>query len=156
MVRTFVMLQVEKMVLFLLIKQGQLALQLSKLADEREAEKDAEREGGGGGGGGAGNFDAVKRDRLREAYHAVGEDLLALLRFVELNATGLRKILKKFDKNVGFRLSDEYVASRSNHPFSQLQHIFRHVVSIISSHITEHTKMNANIARCSFFCNNLR
>lgn len=108
------------MVLFLLIKQGQLALQLSKLADEREAEEDAEREGG---------VESVRRNRLRDAYHAVGEDLLSLLRFVDLNATGLRKILKKFDKNVGYRLSDEYVATRSNHPFSQLQHIFRHVVS---------------------------
>jgi SPX domain protein involved in polyphosphate accumulation len=111
------------MVLFLLIKQGQLALRLSELADEREAE-DVEREGGPG-----------RRNRLRDAYHAVGEDLLSLLRFVDLNATGLRKILKKFDKNVGYRLSDEYVASRSNHPFSQLQHIFRHVVSVPSSHL---------------------
>ena len=111
------------MVLFLLIKQGQLALRLSELADEREAE-DAEREGGSG-----------RRNRLRDAYRAVGEDLLSLLRFVDLNATGLRKILKKFDKNVGYRLSDEYVASRSNHPFSQLQHIFRHVVSVPSSRL---------------------
>lgn len=111
--------QVEKMVLFLLIKQGQLALQLSKLADEREAE-DTELEGAN---------EAARISRLRDAYHAVGEDLLALLQFVDLNATGLRKILKKFDKRVGYRLSDEYVATRSNHPFSQLQHIFRHVVS---------------------------
>lgn len=108
------------MVLFLLIKQGQLALQLSKLADEREAE-DTEREG---------SNEAVRINRLRDAYQSVGQDLLSLLRFVDLNATGLRKILKKFDKRVGYRLSDEYVATRSNHPFSQLQHIFRHVVSL--------------------------
>lgn len=116
--------QVEKMVLFLLIKQGQLALKLSDLGDEREAEGDAERER-------AELLESGRRDRLRDAYHAVGEDLLSLLRFVDLNATGLRKILKKFDKNVGYRLSDEYVATRSNHPFSQLQHIFRHVVTSI-------------------------
>ena len=108
------------MVLFLLIKQGQLAMQLSKLADKREDE-DTEHEG---------SNDAVRVSRLRDAYEAVGQDLLDLLQFVDLNATGLRKILKKFDKRVGYRLSDEYVASRSNHPFSQLQHIFRHVVSL--------------------------
>lgn len=124
--------QVEKMVLFLLIKQGQLALQLSKLADEREAE-DTELEGAN---------EAARISRLRDAYHAVGEDLLALLQFVDLNATGLRKILKKFDKRVGYRLSDEYVATRSNHPFSQLQHIFRHVgigsmVATISRNLAE-------------------
>lgn len=105
------------MVLFLLIKQGQLALQLSKLADEREAE-DSER-----------GTAAVRIRRLRDAYQGVGRDLLELLRFVDLNATGLRKILKKFDKRVGYRLSDEYVATRSNHPYSQLQQIFRHVVN---------------------------
>lgn len=105
------------MVLFLLIKQGQLALQLSKLADEREAE-DSEH-----------GTAAVRIRRLRDAYQGVGKDLLELLRFVDLNATGLRKILKKFDKRVGYRLSDEYVATRSNHPYSQLQQIFRHVVN---------------------------
>ena len=60
----------------------------------------------------------------------VGLDLLQLLHFVELNATGLRKILKKFDKRVGFRLGSQYIASRTNHPFSHLQQVFRTVVSL--------------------------
>lgn len=106
------------MVLFLLIKQGQLASQLSKLADER-VDEDSEQGVG-----------AVRTDKLLKAYQSVGKDLLKLLQFVDINATGLRKILKKFDKRVGYRLSDEYVATRSNHPYSQLQQMFRHVVSI--------------------------
>jgi hypothetical protein len=61
----------------------------------------------------------------------VGVELLQLLEFVELNATGFRKILKKFDKRVGFRLRAQYIASRSNHPYSQLQLVFRQVVCLL-------------------------
>lgn len=97
--------------LFLLIKQGQLALQLLKLADEREAEYSEH------------GTAVVRIRRLRDAYQGVGKDLLELLRFVDLNATRLRKILKFFDKRVGYRLCDGYVATRSNHPYSQLQQV---------------------------------
>ncbi|KAH9573003.1 hypothetical protein CY35_02G182800 [Sphagnum magellanicum] len=108
--------QVEKIVLFLLMQQGQLASRLSQLADVREAAEDSEQ-----------GIGATQTAALQQAYESVGKDLLKLLQFVDMNATGLRKILKKFDKHVGYRLTDEYVASRSNHPYSQLQHIFRHV-----------------------------
>lgn len=63
-------------------------------------------------------------------FRQVGLELLQLLQFVELNATGIRKILKKFDKRVGFRLGAQYIASRSNHPYSQLQQVFRTVVRL--------------------------
>ncbi len=110
--------QVEKIVLFLLMQQGQLASRLSQLADVREAAEDSEQ-----------GIGATQTAALQQAYESVGKDLLKLLQFVDMNATGLRKILKKFDKHVGYRLTDKYVTSRSNHPYSQLQHIFRHVVS---------------------------
>jgi hypothetical protein len=35
--------------------------------------------------------------------------------------------LKKFDKRFGYRFTDYYVTSRSNHPYSQLQQVFKHV-----------------------------
>lgn len=65
---------------------------------------------------------------LREAYRAAGMDLLKLLFFVEINAIGLRKILKKFDKRFGYRFTNYYVKTRANHPYSQLQQVFKHVV----------------------------
>lgn len=101
--------------LFLLEKQGQLAHRLAELGARRLAFEEAE------------DWDSWAE--LPDAYRAVGKDLLKLLHFVEINATGLRKILKKFDKRIGYRLTDEYVASRSNHPYSQLQQVFKHVVS---------------------------
>ncbi|KAJ7562813.1 hypothetical protein O6H91_03G085100 [Diphasiastrum complanatum] len=120
--------QIEKIVLFLLEKQGQLALRLASLGDEREA---TERQG-----------DINRKIELRDAYRSVGKDLLKLLYFVEVNATGLRKILKKFDKHAGYSISDYYVATRSNHPYSQLQQVFRHVgigamVGAISRNLAE-------------------
>lgn len=69
---------------------------------------------------------------LQEAYGAVGYDLIKLLKFVDLNATGLRKILKKFDKRFGYKFTDYYVTSRANHPYSQLQQVFKHVVIALS------------------------
>lgn len=106
----------EKTVLFLLDQQGRLAQRLANLANDRIAIEDQEDDGD-------------QTDELTNEYRAVGKDLLKLLHFVEVNATGLRKILKKFDKRVGYRLTDDYVASRSNHPYSQLQQVFKHVVS---------------------------
>nr|CAD1831184.1 unnamed protein product [Ananas comosus var. bracteatus] len=64
---------------------------------------------------------------LQEAYRAIGQDLLKLLRFVEMNATGIRKILKKFDKRFGYKFTDYYVTTRANHPYSQLQQVFKQV-----------------------------
>jgi hypothetical protein len=59
----------------------------------------------------------------------VGYELLRLLQFVELNLTGLRKILKKFEKNLGVRVMEQYVSSRGQGPYSQLQQLFRTAVS---------------------------
>ena len=57
-----------------------------------------------------------------------GHDLFKLLFFVEMNAISLRNILKKFDKRFGYRFTDYYVKTRANHPYSQLQQVFKPVV----------------------------
>ncbi|XP_031407453.1 SPX domain-containing membrane protein At4g22990-like isoform X2 [Punica granatum] len=105
--------QIEKIVLFVLEQQGVLASRISKLGEWQEALQEQP--------------DLSQISELREAYRAVGQDLLKLLYFVEINAIGLRKILKKFDKRFGYRFTDYYVKTRANHPYSQLQQIFKHV-----------------------------
>lgn len=110
----------EKVVLFSLVQQGLLAGRIAKLGERREALDQ--------------QADISQRDELREAYRAEASDLLRLLHFLDLNAVGLRKILKKFDKRLGYRFTDYYVKTRANHPYSQLQHVFKHVVrSFINS-----------------------
>ncbi|WCJ26151.1 SPX domain-containing membrane protein At4g22990 [Euphorbia peplus] len=105
--------QIEKIVLFLLEQQGHLASRISKLNEREEA---LERQP-----------DISQISQLREDYRAVGQDLLKLLFFIEINAIGLRKILKKFDKRFGYRFTDYYVKTRANHPYSLLQQVFKHV-----------------------------
>lgn len=105
--------QIEKTVLFLLEQQGLLAGRLSRLAEERNSLEQRP--------------DISRMSQLREAYREIGMDLLKLLNFVEINAIGLRKILKKFDKRFGYRFTDYYVKTRANHPYSQLQQVFKHV-----------------------------
>lgn len=106
--------QIEKIVLFLLEQQGLLASRIAKLGEQHEVLQQEP--------------EISQISELREAYRAVGRDLLKLLFFVEINAIGLRKILKKFDKRFGYRFTDYYVKTRANHPYSQLQQVFKHVV----------------------------
>lgn len=68
---------------------------------------------------------------LQEEYREIGRDLLRLLYFIEMNAIGLRKILKKFDKRFGHRFTDYYVKTRANHPYSQLRQVFKQVVIVL-------------------------
>lgn len=105
--------QIEKTVLFLLEQQGYLASRLKGLCEEREMVMQ--------------NNVLSQVHELQQAYTAVGQDLLKLLHFIEINAIGLRKILKKFDKRIGYQFTNYYVSSRSNHPYSQLRQIFKHV-----------------------------
>lgn len=105
--------QVEKTVLFFLEQQGHLAGRLRALGEKCEALTQLN--------------DVAEVHALREAYRALGQDLLKLLNFVEMNAIGVRKILKKFDKRFGYSFTDYYVTTRSNHPYSQLQQVFKHV-----------------------------
>eukprot|EP00850_Spirogloea_muscicola_P014491 SM000104S09361 [mRNA] locus=s104:391140:395558:+ [translate_table: standard] len=105
--------QVERTVLFLIEQQGLLAGRLQRLREQREMMEPHEQ--------------LVVVPQLLEAYREVGSDMLKLLQFTEVNATALRKILKKFDKQVGYQLQEQYYITRTNHPYSQLQQVLRQV-----------------------------
>lgn len=100
--------------MFLLEQQGILARRLSNLREQYDSLLQ--------------QADGEKVSELRDAYRSVGRDLLRILFFVEMNAIGLRKILKKFDKRFGFRFTNYYVKTRANHPYSQLRQVCKHVV----------------------------
>lgn len=101
--------------LFLLQQQGQLARRIENLGEQRAMLMEQP--------------DVAQIYQLREAYRDVGYDLVKLLRFVDMNATGIRKILKKFDKRFQYKFTDYYVSTRANHPYSQLQQIIKQVVN---------------------------
>lgn len=105
--------QIEKIVLFLLQQQGHLARRIENLGAQRAMLME--------------RSDVSQICQLRQAYREVGYDLVKLLRFLDMNATGIRKILKKFDKRFGYKFTDYYVSTRANHPYSQLQQIFKQV-----------------------------
>ncbi|CAL2241475.1 unnamed protein product [Prunus armeniaca] len=105
--------EIEKMVMFLLQQQGVLASKLLNLGEQYDSVLQ--------------QVDGAKIPELQEAYRSVGRDLLRILSFVEMNAIGLRKILKKFDKRFGYRFTDYYVKTRANHPYSQLRQVCKQV-----------------------------
>ncbi|XP_024391930.1 SPX domain-containing membrane protein At4g22990 isoform X3 [Physcomitrium patens] len=139
--------QVEKVVLFMIEKQGLLAERLQKLRKQREAAATADfliesEVDEGSDLNERPSAPVVVHWQVMDEYRQIGTELLQLLNFVELNVTGLRKILKKFDKRVGVRLGGQYIASRSNHPYSQLQQVFRTIgigamVATISRNLAE-------------------
>ncbi|KAK6117107.1 hypothetical protein DH2020_049152 [Rehmannia glutinosa] len=105
--------EIETIVLFILEQQGLLASRIAELNEKQDSLQE--------------HPDISKISELREAYRAVGQDILKLLFYVEMNAIGLRKILKKFDKRFGYKFTNYYVKTRANHPYSQLQQVFKHV-----------------------------
>ncbi|KAL1543476.1 SPX domain-containing membrane protein-like protein [Salvia divinorum] len=120
--------QIEKTVLFLLEQEGRLASMLSVLGEQHDALVQRD--------------DAAMIPELQESYIVVGKELLKLLHFVELNAIGLRKILKKFDKRFGYKFTNYYVKTRASHPYSQLKQVFKHVgisavVGTLSRHLAD-------------------
>ncbi|KAK3129677.1 hypothetical protein QOZ80_6BG0483180 [Eleusine coracana subsp. coracana] len=105
--------EIEKIVLFMIEQQGLIAARLEDLGKIKARLQDMPL--------------LQEIAELRQAYREVGLDLVKLLKFVDLNATAVRKILKKFDERLGYKFTDYYVKSRSNHPYSQLKQVFKHV-----------------------------
>jgi MFS family permease len=94
--------QVEKIVLYLLEQQGHIAAQLRHILRQQGRlciafPDDDER------------HDVAKV--IPELIHEAALDLLHLIQFVDLNVTGIRKILKKHDKVTRIRLSPVYLES---------------------------------------------
>ncbi|CAN1332399.1 SPX domain-containing membrane protein At4g22990 [Linum perenne] len=120
--------QIERIVMFMLEKQGGLAARLASLGEQQQQKEEEcsllqQQQ----------HYSCNSSSELRDSYRAVGEELLRLLNFVEMNAIGLRKILKKFDKRFGSSFTDYYVKTRSNHPYSQLRSVFKQVDPVIDS-----------------------
>ncbi|KAL5201411.1 hypothetical protein ABZP36_035765 [Zizania latifolia] len=90
--------EIEKIVLFMIEQQGLVAARLEDLGKRRARLQDIPL--------------LQEITELKEDYRAVGLDLVTLLKFVDLNANAF---------------TDYDVRSRSNHPYSQLQQVFKHV-----------------------------
>ena len=101
--------EIEKIVLFFLEQQGILAARLSTLREqERECSLQVRELATHSG---SENILLTKLNDLSQQYREVGEDLVHLIHYVELNVTGIRKILKKHDKLYkGNKLSDRYLS----------------------------------------------
>ena len=102
--------EIEKVIMFFLRQQGEFASQLVELREQSftlvshpplESEDTK-----------ADNYIHDTLDEievLSSNYHQLGADLVSFVKFIELNATGLRKILKKHDKKYTRKLTNLYV-----------------------------------------------
>ena len=108
-------LEIEKIVLFFLQKQGELARRFRELSPYEDVLIQE-----------LGNAD-VNTQAEYSKYLEIGEELVLLVNFVELNVTGLRKILKKHDKLFhGAQMAERYFVRRVIGTDSQLQQIYNY------------------------------
>eukprot|EP00931_Biecheleriopsis_adriatica_P079723 TRINITY_DN53083_c0_g1_i1.p1 TRINITY_DN53083_c0_g1~~TRINITY_DN53083_c0_g1_i1.p1 ORF type:complete len:695 (+),score=118.30 TRINITY_DN53083_c0_g1_i1:76-2160(+) len=95
--------QIEKVVLFYLGRQGEIAFLMARLVEQGQV------------------------DGLASSCQELGEELVKLLTFLEVNLTALRKILKKHDKMIDTdRLTGHFLSTRGDQAESQL-HMLSHV-----------------------------
>jgi hypothetical protein len=88
--------QTEKVTFFVLTEQGRITMALEECRQELLK--------------GINLVDTSELVLLEEKYVEIGIAILRLIRFVDLNVTGLRKILKKHDKLTRSKLSLSYLA----------------------------------------------
>lgn len=88
--------QLEKMLLFVIQEQGRIAIELSTFRN-RAYTATTEDE-----------FDAIY-----DGYEQIGAHILRLVQFLDLNVTGIRKILKKHDKCMSAKLSKAFFLNRN-------------------------------------------
>ena len=89
-------LQTEKVSFFVLQELGRITLELAECRQELLR--------------GVNVADAAELVYLEDKYIEAGEKILKLIRFIDLNVTGFRKILKKHDKLARTKLSLSYLA----------------------------------------------
>lgn len=82
----------------------------------------------------------------------MGDDLVKLLHFVELNATGIRKILKKHDKTLKeHKIMGSYLSSRTDSQASHLQQLYHDegisaIIASIRSALSEVRKLEVQLS----------
>lgn len=123
--------------LFFLTKQGEFAKTLAELRRSQDHLQ-------------VGDLDAMHL--ISDRFRRVGDDLVQLLHFVELNATGIRKILKKHDKTVKeHKIMGSYLSSRTDSQASHLQQLYHDegisaIIATIRSALTELRKLEVQVA----------
>eukprot|EP00903_Cladosiphon_okamuranus_P007004 g6815.t1 len=146
--------EVEKVVLFFLSKQGELAQQL---LDARQASAPPNQQGSSGSvgegyyvgdgrgdaagaagaGAGDGGLVAIARETERHGiYCGIGRQIAELLRFLQLNVSGLRKILKKHDKQIRDKMiAKNYLSTRAQEKYSAMRQLYNNsgVLALVGS-----------------------
>ncbi|EEY70104.1 Major Facilitator Superfamily (MFS) [Phytophthora infestans T30-4] len=129
--------EVERVVLFFLTKQGDFATTLQGLRTQQLELA-------------SGDLEAMHS--IADMYRHVGDELVNLLHFVELNATGIRKILKKHDKTLKeHKIMGSYLSSRTDSQASHMQQLYHDegisaIIASIRAALTKLRKLEVQLA----------
>ncbi|KAG2764964.1 SPX domain-containing membrane protein [Phytophthora cactorum] len=129
--------EVERVVLFFLTKQGEFATTLQGLRTQQLELA-------------PGDLEAMHL--ISDMYRHIGDELVNLLHFVELNATGIRKILKKHDKTLKeHKIMGSYLSSRTDSQASHMQQLYHDegisaIIASIRAALTKLRKLEVQLA----------
>ncbi|KAF1785213.1 Major facilitator superfamily domain [Phytophthora cactorum] len=129
--------EVERVVLFFLTKQGEFATTLQGLRTQQLELA-------------PGDLEAMHS--ISDMYRHIGDELVNLLHFVELNATGIRKILKKHDKTLKeHKIMGSYLSSRTDSQASHMQQLYHDegisaIIASIRAALTKLRKLEVQLA----------
>lgn len=129
--------------LFFLTKQGEFARTLGELRGQQDR---------------LDNDDMDAMHAVADRFRKVGDDLVQLLHFVELNATGIRKILKKHDKTLKeHKIMGSYLSSRTDSQASHLQQLYHDegisaIIATIRSALSEARRLEVRVGDNAQWC----
>ncbi|KAI9144988.1 hypothetical protein BKA69DRAFT_1052414 [Paraphysoderma sedebokerense] len=123
--------ELEKVNTFYLTKEAELKVRLRSLMDKKRIIKD-----------GTMGISSVKS--LRDAFLHLQKDLEKLQHFVEVNATGFRKILKKWDKRSKSSTKELYLSRQVEIQPCFNREVLTELTDVISANITELMQMAEN------------
>jgi len=108
--------EIENIVLFYLSKEGELADSLRRIMNHLDTKQISSE-----------SLSSSEVTELDDELARIGYEIVDLTYYLHLNVTGIRKILKKHDKNIRkFQLAAEYLSHRTTEPDSQLLQLYHH------------------------------
>ncbi|KZT54525.1 SPX-domain-containing protein [Calocera cornea HHB12733] len=128
--------ELEKINEFYLQKENELRLRLETLLSKQKAAMERSKRNAGNADGEA-VADGVEWRSIEEGFRVLQKDLLKLQQFIEINATGFRKILKKWDKRSKSHTKELYLSRQVEVQPCFNRHLLAELSNIVSTALVD-------------------
>ncbi|EJT97715.1 hypothetical protein DACRYDRAFT_25062 [Dacryopinax primogenitus] len=128
--------ELEKINEFYLQKENELRLRLGTLLSKQQAAMERSKRNAANSDGES-LTDSVEWRSIEEGFRVLQKDLLKLQQFIEINATGFRKILKKWDKRSKSHTKELYLSRQVEVQPCFNRHLLAELSNIVSAALVD-------------------